>query len=494
MVSAEDLVSEEGAPAREGRGRLGRDLRGEGRRRERDGLAGERPEEDVQLLQLDRLVEGEAHRAVGIGAEVDAFRERARDHGSAAPGGRAEPDPQGVEEGRRARIAAEPPQAGGEDGGERVDASRDADEPLGPVVDRVHRGHHRQQDLGRADVAGGLVAADVLLAGLEGEPVGRPPLSVLRHPDEAAGDVPTELVAGGHEGGVRTAEAQGHPEALARADRDVGAPLSGRSQEGEGEQIGGHGDDGPRRMRLVHERRVVFDAPVGGRILEEQAEEPLAGEVGLGRLAHPHCDAPRLRAGPDHRDGLRVAIVGHEEGAAPVLVQGMGHVHGLGRGRGLVEQGGVGQGQRAEVGHQGLEVDEGLQPPLRDLGLIRGVLRVPAGVLQHVALDDGRSDAVVVAHAEEGPQDAVLGGHGPQGQKGVLLAERRGQIERTFEPDAARHRLSHEGVEGRGPHDLEHRGDVGLPEPEVTRGESVRGREERRGSARAVRHLPSLVA
>ena len=41
-----------------------------------------------------------------------------------------------------------------------------------PVVDRVHRGHHRQQHLRGADVRGRLFAADVLLARLQRQAVG----------------------------------------------------------------------------------------------------------------------------------------------------------------------------------------------------------------------------------------------------------------------------------------------------------------------------------
>ena len=52
-------------------------------------------------------------------------------------------------------------------------------QPVGAVIARVHRGHHRQQHLRGADVAGRLVAADVLLAGLQRQPVGR---ATRRHP------------------------------------------------------------------------------------------------------------------------------------------------------------------------------------------------------------------------------------------------------------------------------------------------------------------------
>ena len=52
-------------------------------------------------------------------------------------------------------------------------APRDALQPFGPVVDGVHARHHGRQHLRRADVRGGLLAADVLLAGLQGEPISR---------------------------------------------------------------------------------------------------------------------------------------------------------------------------------------------------------------------------------------------------------------------------------------------------------------------------------
>ena len=48
------------------------------------------------------------------------------------------------------------------------------------MVHGVHAGHHRRAAPGRADVGGGLFAADVLLACLQGQPVGRLPwLSTL---------------------------------------------------------------------------------------------------------------------------------------------------------------------------------------------------------------------------------------------------------------------------------------------------------------------------
>ncbi len=68
---------------------------------------------------------------------------------------------------------------------------------------------------------------------------------------------------------------------------------------------------------------------------------------------------------------------------------------------GLVEQRRVGELHPGEVAHHGLEVQERLEPALRDLRLVRGVRRVPRGVLEHVALDDRRRDRVGVSQAEQ---------------------------------------------------------------------------------------------
>ena len=79
---------------------------------------------------------------------------------------------QGVEEvpvlqGQAGRL-----QPGGQVGGLLVDPRGDGGQPLGAVVDAVHGGDDRQEGLGGADVRGGLLTADVLLAGLEGQAQG----------------------------------------------------------------------------------------------------------------------------------------------------------------------------------------------------------------------------------------------------------------------------------------------------------------------------------
>ena len=135
------------------------------------------------------------------------------------------------------------------------------------------------------------------------------------------------------------------------------------------------------------------------------------------------------------------------------LVEGVGHVHGLGRGGGLVEERCVGQGQGGEVGHHGLEVQEGLEAALGDLGLVGRVLRVPAGVLEDVALDDRRGDAVVIPHAQERPEHLVAVGQRAQTPERLALAPGRGQVEGRLQADPLGQGLVDEGVERRQPED-----------------------------------------
>ena len=73
--------------------------------------------------------------------------------------------------------------------GAAVDAAGDASQSVGTVVHGVHGGHHGQQHLGGADVRRCLFPADVLLARLQGEPVGGSFLRIDRESDESPGQI-----------------------------------------------------------------------------------------------------------------------------------------------------------------------------------------------------------------------------------------------------------------------------------------------------------------
>jgi hypothetical protein len=84
-------------------------------------------------------------------------------------------------------------------------------------------------------------------------------------------------------------------------------------------------------------------------------------------------------------------------------------------GRGaLIEHGRIRCGHAGQVGNHGLEVDERLKATLRDFGLVWRVRRVPTGVLEHVALDHGGRDRVVVAKTNHAAANLVCPSKGTQ--------------------------------------------------------------------------------
>jgi hypothetical protein len=177
------------------------------------------------------------------------------------------------------------------------------------VVNGIHRGHHSEEHLGRADVARRFVAADVLLAGLEREAIRRVAVRVFGNADEPARHEPLVGVASGHEGSVRSAEAERHTEALGISHGDVGTELTRRSEEGQREEVGR--DDGERAgsVRFLHDGRVVAHCSRGVRILEEHGEGFDRAEVERGIIGDDDLDSERLGAGLHDIDRLRVTLL-----------------------------------------------------------------------------------------------------------------------------------------------------------------------------------------
>ncbi len=84
------------------------------------------------------------------------------------------------------------------------------------------------------------------------------------------------------------------------------------------------------------------------------------------------------------------------------------HRHALGGCRRLVEQRGVGDIQAGEVRDHRLEIEKDFEPALGDLGLIRGVGGVPGGIFEHVPLDHGGRDGVVISETDQRGDNLIL--------------------------------------------------------------------------------------
>mmetsp|Transcript_21289 Transcript_21289/g.52047 ORF Transcript_21289/g.52047 Transcript_21289/m.52047 type:complete len:223 (+) Transcript_21289:2794-3462(+) len=155
------------------------------------------------------------------------------------------------------------------------------------------------------------------------------------------------------------------------------------------------------------------------------------------------------------------------------------HRHGLGTRRRLVQQRRVGDLHAGQFHNHCLVVEQRLEPPLADLCLVRGVGGVPGGIGDEAALDDGRQDVVVVAHADEGLVDDVLPGDlVEQGAHDRLALRRLVQVELILPPNARRHRLLYQLLNRRHAQHLEHVSHLGAVRADVSTQKGVRGAQK----------------
>ena len=191
------------------------------------------------------------------------------------------------------------------------------------------------------------------------------------------------------------------------------------------QRASGDGDQGTGGVEALDQFAVVEDVAIARRVLQQRAEVG-AGIADRGFVSDLNGDAQRLGTGAQHVEGLRMAMLGGEEGVAGlVLRQAFAEGHGFGSGGGFIQQGGVGDLHTGEVADQGLEVQQGLQAALGNLWLVRGVSGVPGRVFQQVAQDRARRVGAVVALADKGLELLVLAGDGLDLGQGVGFRQAR---------------------------------------------------------------------
>src|SRR3954471_12952266 len=109
------------------------------------------------------------------------------------------------------------------------------------------------------------VCSAIRSAGFPSAPRGTPLL--------AAGQQALEFISRREKGGVRTAKAHRHAEALRAADADVGTPFPWRGEKHEAHQIRRGDDDGVRGVCLLGEVPIIVNRAVGRWILHQRAED-----------------------------------------------------------------------------------------------------------------------------------------------------------------------------------------------------------------------------
>ncbi len=312
-------------------------------------------------------------------------------------------------------------------------------------------------------------------------------MDILRHADQASGHLAFEFILRGEEAGVRAAETHRHSETLRRADGHIGPEFAGRPQQRERQQVGRNKAHRAGRMGFFKEAGKIVDAAGGVGILHEHAKD-LAGDFAGAVVADHDRHIERFGARADDVDGLGVTFFRDEKHRGLVAVaelDAVGQHHRLGRGGAFVEHRSVGDLQARQIRDQSLKVQQRFEPALGNLGLVRRVGGVPAGILENVALDDGRRGRVVVTHADEAAENPVPRSDGPQfGQRGAFAGGGR-QPQWTLEPDRGRHGGISQGIERIKAHRLEHRGNVSVGRAGMTAFKSVGRCEQVAGRSHA---------
>ena len=246
-----------------------------------------------QIAQGHRFVQRDAEPVGWERPQVDVARPRRVEQARQRP--RLDLDAERVEEVLVHELIAQPLQRLGEQPRQGVHPLGDAAQSLGAVVDGVHARHDREQHLRGADVARRLLAADVLLARLQRHAQRGPAGAVLRHADDAAGQVALVRVARGEERGVRAAVAHRHAEPLAVAHGDVGAPLTRRDEQREREQVGRRGDQRAGRVRPLAQGAEVSQPPSVAGYCTSAPITP-SPKRNVVRIARPRSRSPRTPA------------------------------------------------------------------------------------------------------------------------------------------------------------------------------------------------------
>ena len=226
-----------------------------------------------------------------------------------------------------------------------------------------------------------------------------------------------------------------------------------------------------RCVSFLHEVAVVLDASFGVGVLEDAGEE-IRREFQFAIFSYTERDALGDGTGAHHGQGLGENAFVHEDGVGAGFLhvagaQGVHHRDSLGGGSSLVQQRAVGQGHAREVADDGLEVHQGFQAALRHFGLVGRVGGVPHGVLEDVALDDGRGDGVIPALSDVRGVQPVLGGQFADVAGKLVLVHGFGQGEGSLQAYVGRKGLVDEFVQGAHSDFPEHAGFVGFIDADV---------------------------
>src|SRR5882724_809490 len=192
-------------------------------------------------------------------------------------------------------------------------------------------------------------------------------------------------------------------------------------------------------MYLPDKGTMISDGSVAAGILHYGAKIGVV-DRSLRVIPEDQLDAHGLGPRDEHIPGLGKDIFIDKEFRngdvlMVLILQVKEHGHCLRSGRALIQQRSIGQRQRRQVGHHGLEVQQAFQPALGDLGLVRGVLRVPSWIFEYIAQDHAGYDDIIISLADIGSEDFIAGGYLPELGEVLKFADGSWYVQRVLAAD-----------------------------------------------------------
>ena len=346
-------------------------------------------------------------------------------------------------------LVAQLLQACFQDGSETYHTVGNAFQAFWTMVYRVHAGNHCWQHLRGTDVRRGFFAADVLLAGLQRQAVGRVAVAVYADTHQAARHAAFEFVAASQIARVGATGAHRHTKALGGTNHNVGTHFAWGFQHGQRQQVGGQnqgsvfGVDGVSRGAPIHQPAAA------GRVLGDGGEIVISCDSSLPCFSaadNIQCQTQRSSTGLQDFNRLWVDIPRNNQYIAFGLDRALSQCHSFRSRSGLVQHRRVGNRHGGQVRDHGLEVHQGFHTALADFGLVRGVGGVPSGVFQNIAQNHARNMGVVIALADKAFQDFVFSSNSLELFQSSGFGNSRGQVHSLSARNIGGHDRADQGI------------------------------------------------
>src|ERR1700730_5359452 len=187
-------------------------------------------------------------------------------------------------------LVTEIGESGTQSFGLTVDLCRDCAETFWPVVHGVGGSDYRHQHLSSTDIARRLITPDMLFTSLQREAVTLSSGRIFGYSDQTTRQITFELVAGRHEGGMRSTKSHRDTEALGRADANVGAELTWRGEQRQTKNISCGNDQSAVSVGARGQRTIVMNRTVGIGILNQDTKKP-PGPIDRSMISYHHLDS-----------------------------------------------------------------------------------------------------------------------------------------------------------------------------------------------------------